>query len=238
MVEFINRSICQNLFPHNLSVYRNAFVSARNLFGGEISDASQLWVSWSSCEKHRHFVYYIARFDLYLSYYWTGSLHLSIGVLWKIQEPIQNLHLASPTKEDERGASGKESLLESELTPVREALSPITSNAKPNSAYGSPPMLKPMTPKTPMISTNAENMQMSGTCQKFNAWSTNVKVRINIFQNMCYSLDKKLEIWSFLQHLSFHRLLSWENMFTSWIQQTSKNSLHSPFSSASSEPLG
>ncbi|KAF2611351.1 hypothetical protein F2Q70_00007028 [Brassica cretica] len=93
-------------------------------------------------------------------------------------EPIQNLHLASPTKEDERGASGKESLLVSELTPVREALSPITSNAKPNSAYGSPPMLKPMTPKTPMISTNAENMQMSGTCQKFNAWSTNVKTSL------------------------------------------------------------
>ncbi|XP_048607713.1 kinesin-like protein KIN-10B isoform X2 [Brassica napus] len=95
-----------------------------------------------------------------------------------VLEPIQNLHLASPTKEDERGASGKESLLESELTPVREALSPITSNAKPNSAYGSPPMLKPMTPKTPMISTNAENMQMSGTCQKFNAWSTNVKTSL------------------------------------------------------------
>ncbi|KAH0931010.1 hypothetical protein HID58_008127 [Brassica napus] len=93
-------------------------------------------------------------------------------------EPIQNLHLASPTKEVDRDASGKESLLVSELTPVREALSPITSNAKPNSAVGSPPMLKPMTPKTPMISTNAENMQMSGTCQKFNAWSTNVKTSL------------------------------------------------------------
>ncbi|CAH8318903.1 unnamed protein product [Eruca vesicaria subsp. sativa] len=88
-------------------------------------------------------------------------------------EPIQNLHIASPSKEDERDASGEERLLVSELSPVREALSPITSNAN-----GFSTILKPMTPKTPMISANAENMQMSGTCQKFNAWSTNVKTSL------------------------------------------------------------
>ncbi|KAF8048455.1 hypothetical protein N665_2507s0004 [Sinapis alba] len=91
----------------------------------------------------------------------------------RLWEPIQNLHIASPTKEDERDASGEESLLVSELSPVREALSPITSNANECST-----ILKPMTPKTPMISANAENMQMSGTCQKFNAWSTNVKTSL------------------------------------------------------------
>ncbi|KAL0842540.1 hypothetical protein Bca101_015785 [Brassica carinata] len=93
-------------------------------------------------------------------------------------EPIQNLQLASPTKEDEKDASGEESLLVSELSPVREALTPITSNAKPNSADRCSTFLKPMTPKTHMISANAENMQMSGTCQKFNAWSTNVKTSL------------------------------------------------------------
>ncbi|KAF8105071.1 hypothetical protein N665_0163s0042 [Sinapis alba] len=129
---------------------RNAFVSARNLFGGEPSDASH--------------------------------------------EPIQNLHLASPTKKDERETSGEESLLVSEaslrdnpleieksnteLNPLREALSPIDSNSKPNSADGSSPMLKPMTPKTPFLAANAESMQMSGTCQKFNAWSTSLKTSL------------------------------------------------------------
>ncbi|XP_056861557.1 kinesin-like protein KIN-10B isoform X2 [Raphanus sativus] len=88
-------------------------------------------------------------------------------------EPIQNLQLASPTKENERDASGEESLLVCELSPVREALSPITSNANECST-----ILKPMTPKTPMIPANAENMQMSRTCQKFNAWSTNVKTSL------------------------------------------------------------
>jgi len=63
-----------------------------------------------------------------------------------------------------------------ELSPLREALSPIDSNAKPNSAHGSSPFLKPMTPKTPFLSTNPEIMQMEGTCQKFNAWSNNLKV--------------------------------------------------------------
>ncbi|KAG2262373.1 hypothetical protein Bca52824_069452 [Brassica carinata] len=149
---------------------RNAFVSARNLFGGETPDGSHLW------------------------------------------EPIQNLHLASPTKEDERHTFCEESLLvpeaslrgfliyplfifafildnpleveknNTELSPLREALSPIDSNSKPNSADGLSPMLRPMTPKTPFLAANAESMQMSGTCQKFNAWSTNLKERIKKFQ--------------------------------------------------------
>ncbi|KAF3568199.1 hypothetical protein DY000_02019955, partial [Brassica cretica] len=144
----ISRSSVKKLGVHRSAVagsakltgkeQRNAFVSARNLFGGEISDASQLW------------------------------------------EPIQNLHLASPTKEDERETSGEESLLVSEaslrdnqleveknyneLSPLREALSPIDSNA--------------MTPKAPLLSGNAKNLQMSGTCQKFNAWSTNLKTSL------------------------------------------------------------
>ncbi|CAA0400185.1 unnamed protein product [Arabidopsis thaliana] len=131
---------------------RDAFVTARSLFGGETLAASHLW------------------------------------------EPIQNLQLASPTKEDERDTSGEENLLVSEaslrdnpldvekkyteLSPLREALSPIDSNAKPNSADGSSPFLKPMTPKTPFLSANAENMQMEGTCQKFNAWSNNLKTSL------------------------------------------------------------
>ncbi|KAL0736752.1 hypothetical protein Bca4012_012962 [Brassica carinata] len=125
---------------------RNAFVSARNLFGGETPDGSHLW------------------------------------------EPIQNLHLASPTKEDERHTFCEENNpLEveknnTELSPLREALSPIDSNSKPNSADGLSPMLRPMTPKTPFLAANAESMQMSGTCQKFNAWSTNLKERIKKFQ--------------------------------------------------------
>ncbi|KAG7553842.1 P-loop containing nucleoside triphosphate hydrolase [Arabidopsis suecica] len=130
---------------------RDAFVTARNLFGGETLAASHLW------------------------------------------EPIQNLHLASPTKGDERDTSAKENLLVSEaslrdnslglekeyteLSPLREALSPIDSNA-PKSADASSPILKPMTPKTPFIYANAENMQMEGTCQKFNAWSTNLKTSL------------------------------------------------------------
>ncbi|XP_013729837.2 kinesin-like protein KIN-10B isoform X1 [Brassica napus] len=144
----ISRSSVKKLGVHRSAVagsakltgkeQRNAFVSARNLFGGEISDASQLW------------------------------------------EPIQNLHLASPTKEDERETSGEESLLVSEaslrdnqleveknyneLSPLREALSPIDSNA--------------MTPKAPLLSGNAKNLQMSGNCQKFNAWSTNLKTSL------------------------------------------------------------
>jgi kinesin family protein 22 len=131
---------------------RDAFVTARNLFGVETLAASHLW------------------------------------------EPIRNLQLASPTKEDERDTSGEENLLVSEaslrdntldvekkyteLSPLREALSPIDSNAKPNSAHGSSPFLKPMTPKTPFLSTNPEIMQMEGTCQKFNAWSNNLKTSL------------------------------------------------------------
>ncbi|KAJ0235077.1 Kinesin-like protein KIN-10B [Hirschfeldia incana] len=98
-------------------------------------------------------------------------------------EPIQNLQLASPTKENEKDASDEEKLLVvSELSPVREALSPITSNAKPNakpnSADRCSTFLKTMTPKAPIVTANTENMQMSGTCQKFNAWSTNVKTSL------------------------------------------------------------
>ncbi|KFK24747.1 hypothetical protein AALP_AA8G019300 [Arabis alpina] len=131
---------------------RDAFVTGRNLFGGETPAASHLW------------------------------------------EPIQNLHLASPTKEDEKDTFAEESLLVSEaslrdnplelekkyteLSPLRQALSSIDSNAKPNSADGSSPFLKPMTPKTPFLSANAENMQMSDTCEKFNAWSTNLKTSL------------------------------------------------------------
>ncbi|VVB12940.1 unnamed protein product [Arabis nemorensis] len=131
---------------------RDAFVTARNLFGGETPAASHLL------------------------------------------EPIRNLHLASPTKEDEKDTSSEESLLVSEaslrdiqlglekkcteLSPLREALSPIDSNAKPNSGNGCSPFLKPMTPKTPFRYANTENMQMSGTCQKFNAWSTNLKTSL------------------------------------------------------------
>uniref|UniRef100_M4CZE9 Kinesin-like protein n=1 Tax=Brassica campestris TaxID=3711 RepID=M4CZE9_BRACM len=140
-----NQSSVKKLGVHRSAVVKNAkltgkeqrtaFVSARNLFGGETPDASHLW------------------------------------------EPIQNLHLASPTKEDERETSGEGSLLVSEaslrdnqleveknyteLSPLREALSPMDSNA--------------MTPKAPLLSGNAENLQMSGTCQKFNAWSTHLK---------------------------------------------------------------
>ncbi|XP_010423872.1 PREDICTED: kinesin-like protein KIN-10B isoform X1 [Camelina sativa] len=131
---------------------RDAFVTARNLFGGETLAASHLW------------------------------------------EPIQNLQLASPTKEDERDTSGEENLSVSEaslrdnqlglekkyteLSPLREALSPIDTNAKPKSADGSSPILKSMTPKTPFLSANPENRQMEGTCQKFNAWSTNLKTSL------------------------------------------------------------
>ncbi|XP_019090363.1 PREDICTED: kinesin-like protein KIN-10B isoform X3 [Camelina sativa] len=131
---------------------RDAFVTARNLFGGETLAASHLW------------------------------------------EPIQNLQLASPTKKDERDTSGEEDLSVSEaslrdnqldlekkyteLSPLREALSPIDTNAKPKSADGSSPILKPMTPKTPFLSANPENRQMEGTCQKFNAWSTNLKTSL------------------------------------------------------------
>ncbi|XP_056846133.1 kinesin-like protein KIN-10B isoform X2 [Raphanus sativus] len=143
----ISQSSVKKLGVHRSSVaknaltgkeQRNAFVSARNLFGGETSDASHLW------------------------------------------EPIQNLHLASPTKEDERETSGEENMLFSEasmrdnqleveknyteLSPLREALSPIDANA--------------MTPKAPLLSGNAKNLQMSGTCQKFNAWSTNLKTSL------------------------------------------------------------
>ncbi|KAG5377508.1 hypothetical protein IGI04_042104 [Brassica rapa subsp. trilocularis] len=144
----ISRSSVKKLGVHRSAVaenvkltgkeQRNAFVSARNLFSGETTDASHLW------------------------------------------EPIQNLHLASPTKEDERDTSGEESLLVSEaslrdnqleveknyteLSPLREALSPIDSNA--------------MTPKASVLSGNAKNLQMSGTCQKFNAWSTNLKTSL------------------------------------------------------------
>ncbi|XP_024011442.1 kinesin-like protein KIN-10B isoform X2 [Eutrema salsugineum] len=128
---------------------RDAFVAARNLFGGEPPAASHLW------------------------------------------EPIQNLHLASPTKENERDTSAEENVLVSdsdnplepekkytELSPLREALSPIDSNAKQNSVDGCSPILKPMTPKTPLLSANTENMHMEGTCQKFNAWSTNLKTSL------------------------------------------------------------
>ncbi|XP_010452076.1 PREDICTED: kinesin-like protein KIN-10B isoform X2 [Camelina sativa] len=127
---------------------RDAFVTARNLFGGETLAASHLW----------------------------------------------NLQLASPTKKDERDTSGEEDLSVSEaslrdnqldlekkyteLSPLREALSPIDTNAKPKSADGSSPILKPMTPKTPFLSANPENRQMEGTCQKFNAWSTNLKTSL------------------------------------------------------------
>ncbi|CAH8379621.1 unnamed protein product [Eruca vesicaria subsp. sativa] len=62
----------------------------------------------------------------------------------------------------------------------------LDSNAKPNSADGSSPMLKPMTPKTPFLAVNTDDMQMSGTCQKFSAWSTNLKLRIKISKSMCY----------------------------------------------------
>lgn len=69
---------------------------------------------------------------------------------------------------------------QTELSPLREALSPIDSNAKPKSGDGYSSILKPVTPKTPFHPANPEHTQMSGTCQKFNAWSTNLKVRINI----------------------------------------------------------
>ncbi|KAL1210899.1 Kinesin-like protein KIN-10B [Cardamine amara subsp. amara] len=131
---------------------RDTFVTARNLFGGETLAASHLW------------------------------------------EPIQNLHLASPTKVNERDTSTEENLLASEaslsdnplgmekkyteMSPLREALSPIDSNAKPNSGDGSSPILKPMTPKTHFLSANPEKMQMESTCQKFNAWSTNLKTSL------------------------------------------------------------
>ncbi|XP_019097872.1 PREDICTED: kinesin-like protein KIN-10B [Camelina sativa] len=131
---------------------RDAFVTERNLFGEETLAASHLW------------------------------------------EPIQDLQLDSPTKEDERNTSAEEDLLVleasfkdnpldlekkyTELSPLREALSPIDTNAKPKSADGSSPILKPMTPKTPFLSANPENRQMEGTCQKFNAWSTNLKTSL------------------------------------------------------------
>ncbi|CAH2074473.1 unnamed protein product [Thlaspi arvense] len=131
---------------------RDAFVTARNLFGEETTAASHLW------------------------------------------EPIQSLHLASPTKDDEKDTSAEENMLESEaklrdklsglekkyteLSPLREALSPIDSNAKPNSADGCSPILKSMTPKTPLLSANTEKMRLEGTCQKFDAWSTKLKTSL------------------------------------------------------------
>ncbi|XP_023636289.1 kinesin-like protein KIN-10B isoform X2 [Capsella rubella] len=131
---------------------RDAFVTARNLFGEETLAASHLW------------------------------------------EPIQNLQLDSLNKEDERNSSGEENLLVleaslkdnpldlekkyTELSPLREALSQIDSNAKPKLTDGSSPTLKPMTPKTPFLSANPENRQREGTCQKFNAWSTNLKTSL------------------------------------------------------------
>ena len=80
-----------------------------------------------------------------------------------------------------------------ELSPLREALSPIDSNA--------------MTPKASVLSGNAKNLQMSGTCQKFNAWSTNLKVgRNQFFLLLCW---QELETWSlFATFFSFHRLPS------------------------------
>ncbi|CAA7021223.1 unnamed protein product [Microthlaspi erraticum] len=148
---------------------REAFVTARNLFGDEAHEAP------------------------------------AASGLW---EPIQNLHLASPTKEDERETSGEESILVSEaslrdnpleiekkhteLSPLREALSPIDTNTKPKSGGGYSSILKPMTPKTPFLSANPENIQKSGTCQKFNAWSTNLKTSlINEYIHFLNTADRE-----------------------------------------------
>ena len=84
-----------------------------------------------------------------------------------------------------------------ELSPLREALSPIDSNA--------------MTPKAPLLSGNAKNLQMSGNCQKFNAWSTNLKVgRNQIFQKKVRAimLTRLRNLILLATFFSFHRLPS------------------------------
>ncbi|CAN8237508.1 unnamed protein product [Cochlearia groenlandica] len=98
-----------------------------------------------------------------------GKSHTSVS-----QSSIIKLssHRTESTKIDNMLELEKKS---TEPRPLREALSPISSNAIPNPANGWSSVHKPMTPKTPLLSATTENKQMEGTCQKFNAWSTNLK---------------------------------------------------------------